>query len=443
MITISGNISINNPTPSQISSILKGVSVANPLFFKLQRINRRASYAVPEFFVYGHYDKFHHILSLPRGVYERAITFFPDAPIADSTASPSLPDSWIPRLTLRDYQKDPYAKLIKALTSRRYGLGFFSTGYGKTYLSLKVIADLKTTALIVTPLKNLSSQFATDIQKLTGQKPGTLKSPKPITVTTIQGLQSALKKNPKLTLDFGFLVVDEAHLFVSHARMKALMAVNCRYSLALTGTPMRSDDDGRTDAIQIIHGPILAEGKLPQKLPTVEQRYTGASIAMSEYYGDMVEDMVTNLGRTTKIAEEAITLANQGRRVLILTKRIKHAKDFEDLIPGAIRVASDTSSATKRAELLDKLRSGGIDFQVLVGTSALLSTGVDIPSLDTLILAGDFKSNVVLQQAGGRILRLFDKKKDPVIIDYVDELNPIFLSQAKKRRSAYRKLQWI
>jgi superfamily II DNA or RNA helicase len=72
----------------------------------------------------------------------------------------------------------------------------------------------------------------------------------------------------------------------------------------------------------------------------------------------------------------------------------------------------------------------------------MLSTGTDIPALDTLIFAGDLRSDVLQEQSAGRILRLFRDKQHPKIIDFVDNKTGILNHQGKARIRWYKKQGW-
>jgi superfamily II DNA or RNA helicase len=72
--------------------------------------------------------------------------------------------------------------------------------------------------------------------------------------------------------------------------------------------------------------------------------------------------------------------------------------------------------------------------QIIIGTYSLAHEGLDIPSLDTIILATP-KSNII--QAVGRILReTTGKLNEPYVIDVVDHWGPIQY-QFRKRKKYY------
>jgi superfamily II DNA or RNA helicase len=102
------------------------------------------------------------------------------------------------------------------------------------------------------------------------------------------------------------------------------------------------------------------------------------------------------------------------------------------------------NSDEKREARKDKMNRLKIssDYKVVFGTFSILSTGTDIPSADMLLIAGDLKSSVLARQSVGRILRIFEGKPNPVIIDIYDTGNPIFRRQGKLRQQLYSKLGW-
>jgi predicted helicase len=78
--------------------------------------------------------------------------------------------------------------------------------------------------------------------------------------------------------------------------------------------------------------------------------------------------------------------------------------------------------------------------KVVLGTYAFSSEGLDIASLDTLVMASP-KSDVV--QIVGRILRKQDAEYPPLVIDIVDPAYPTFAAQAKKRKAYYKSCAYI
>jgi superfamily II DNA or RNA helicase len=132
----------------------------------------------------------------------------------------------------------------------------------------------------------------------------------------------------------------------------------------------------------------------------------------------------------------------------VLTKRTKHYEKLFSLLgerPGTFMIKSKLSAADTKVkdELLEKLRTGSTDFNVILGTFSLLSTGINIPALDTIVLAGDLKSSVLTTQAVGRCLRVMLNKPNVRIIDIVDSNNRMFYRQYLERKKFYSSQGWL
>lgn len=91
----------------------------------------------------------------------------------------------------------------------------------------------------------------------------------------------------------------------------------------------------------------------------------------------------------------------------------------------------------RRKSKLDQIKAG--HFQVLIATGQLLGEGIDLPQLDTLILAFPFSFSGKLIQYIGRIER---STTDRTIYDYRD-IHILHLEQMfKKRKTHYNKRGW-
>jgi superfamily II DNA or RNA helicase len=79
--------------------------------------------------------------------------------------------------------------------------------------------------------------------------------------------------------------------------------------------------------------------------------------------------------------------------------------------------------------------------KVLCASFGTTSTGVSIKNLHYLIMADSFKSEQIIIQSIGRLLRLFDGKEKAVIFDLVDvfseKLDNILYGHYKERKKFY------
>jgi superfamily II DNA or RNA helicase len=245
---------------------------------------------------------------------------------------------------------------------------------------------------------------------------------------------------------FGTVLVDECHHMSAEVFSRALHRVNFRYSLGLSATLQRSD--GLSHVFQWFLGGVAYRTRRPRE--TVEVvvrafRSDDPSYAQEIYiFGKQLNTarMITNLcgfvPRTNAIADWILESISErpGSKVLVLSERRSHLKEIEQ----AVRNNDPTGEITtgfyvggmKQQDL--KITEGK---RVVFGTFAMAAEGMDIPALDTLVLASP-KSEI--EQPVGRILRVKpdERTRVPRVIDVADGFS-VFRAQAAKRAKYYRK----
>ena len=127
----------------------------------------------------------------------------------------------------------------------------------------------------------------------------------------------------------------------------------------------------------------------------------------------------------------------ENRNIIVLTERRSHC---ENLLKMLKKVSSEPMGLYMGGMKQNVLKENEDKCRVLFATYSLAHEGLDIPKLDTLVLATS-KSDVV--QSCGRILRESGiKKNNPVIYDIVDNWGPM-VGQSKKRKTFYNKSKFI
>jgi superfamily II DNA or RNA helicase len=139
-------------------------------------------------------------------------------------------------------------------------------------------------------------------------------------------------------------------------------------------------------------------------------------------------NIVTELeARNELIVETAREAFDEGRRVLILTDRREHCFYLQN------KLSSNSAlyiGGMKEADLAKSAES-----PIVIATFQLAHEGLDIPVLDTVILATP-KSDI--KQSIGRIMReTAGKLNDPLIFDIVDNWS-VFFAMYRKRLKVYR-----
>lgn len=443
-IVIGNKIYIENCQPEFKTKIKKALTLPNPQWYTLQRMgNSKALYGVPKSFIY--YEEKDGWLIIGRGLETRIkdycmATGLPYKPEYKQTDNP-LSEPLNGEVTLRDYQEEPY---LEAFYKFHVGILQLGTGFGKTVISCKLIKDHGQSAIILTHRGHILSQFKDEFKKWYNYDVGVIQGNnidvKDITVAMVQSLTSKPELLDQIKERFGLLVVDECHTFITEKRLKVIQSFNPKYLYGLSATPFRTDQQDR--AIHFTFGDVLASGDLPRTPPKINIINSETPIEYGEYH-DMVEAMVTNDKRNDMIARLVDEQVKEDRKVLVLTKRIDHYERISEKLKSKdIHTINSSDKQEDRNEMLAKMREGKMNFKVLLGTFPMLSTGTDIPQLDTLVFAGDLKSSVLTQQSAGRILRLFDGKKEPLIIDVIDSKNKVFTRQAKHRLNFYKEQEW-
>ena len=118
------------------------------------------------------------------------------------------------------------------------------------------------------------------------------------------------------------------------------------------------------------------------------------------------------------------------RRILILSERRKHLEDMGTHLDKHNVEYGFYWGGVKQAQLDQAAQK-----QVVLGTYHMASEGMDIPWLNTVVLASP-KSDV--KQSVGRILRKNDHEVVPTIIDFVDTSFPCFSRTLNVRKRFYK-----
>jgi superfamily II DNA or RNA helicase len=143
--------------------------------------------------------------------------------------------------------------------------------------------------------------------------------------------------------------------------------------------------------------------------------------------------------RNQKILDRILQACYDGRQILVLSDRVDHCIWLADSLKSHTIVAEPlVGKMTKkqRAEVLE--RANNRQIQVVCATT-VADEGLDLPSLDTVVLTTPTKALGRIQQRIGRVMRPHPQKKDPIVIDCVDD-NGAMHGLARKRQKLYTKL---
>ena len=316
-------------------------------------------------------------------------------------------------------------------------------GAGKTNTAIAIALELGLKTAILCHQNFLMNQWRDRLQEFVkgGVKVGRLQQGTANTegadfvVCSIQSLLS--RDYPSECLDFGLVIIDEAHHIAAPSFSRVLRKLNYQYSLGLTATPNRKDK--LEEVIYYITGyPCY---KLdPPKRPHVQVNmitYSGGTEKIVTYKNGVIgmSTMITTLSkdrRRNKVLLKVIRAMRMGtRKGLLLSDRVDHLRvlhkelgpETSAIICGSVN--TDPSPDKKSAPVFNKF--------ITLSTFHQFSEAVDFPG-DFIILATPHSR---VEQCTGRILR-GRNTTTPVIIDMIDPFS-VFKYMAIKRGVYYKK----
>lgn len=116
---------------------------------------------------------------------------------------------------------------------------------------------------------------------------------------------------------------------------------------------------------------------------------------------------------------------------------IKHPKSGKETTVRVkeVEMLSGNDDALKRAAVFEAVKRGICRCLV---ASTIADEGLDLPILDTLILAGGGKSSTRAFQRVGRVLRLHENKEKAVVFDFID-YTPMLRRHSRERQKYYER----
>lgn len=228
----------------------------------------------------------------------------------------------------------------------------------------------------------------------------------------------------RLYPDADLIVIDEAHLATSESYIEFLSHYPKAFMLPVTATPFATKP--LTHCAEKIVSPIsmqeltdqgflvpakfyapvepnLSGIKIDSRTKDYNQKELGLAVDKPKLVGDIVENW---------------KLFGSKRRTVCFAANIKHSRHISEQFNSAgiraIHCDADSSDAY-REHCISLLERGDISVLTNVG---IFSLGVDIPSVECLILARPTKSLILYIQQVGRGLRPFENKTNCIVIDH-------------------------
>lgn len=238
--------------------------------------------------------------------------------------------------------------------------------------------------------------------------------------------------------DFDYLIIDEAHRTGAAGYRAILDYFKPKFVLGMTATPSRTDG---YDVYSLFNHVIAYR-------ITLQDALENDMLAPFHYFGiadleidDEACDDVALFGKLTSEARldhvirkiEEYTVEKSHRKGLVFCSRNEEASFFarafsERGLPST--AISGSSSDAERDEAIRQLEQGELEYIFSVD---IMNEGVDIPSLNQIIMLRKTESAIVFVQQLGRGLRKHEEKEYTLVLDFIGNyqrnyLVPIALS---------------
>src|SRR5210317_1301306 len=323
---------------------------------------------------------------------------------------------------LRDatHQNEAHAAALKA----GHGVLSLPCGYGKTTVSLAIACKLGYRTMIVVHKQFLADQWRERIQQFCpGATIGVVQqNKKEVECDFVIAMLQSLSLKEYSFSDFdsiGTVIVDEAHHICAKVFSQSLFKMCPRHIFGLSATPVRKD--GLSKVLHWFMGPTFfaVERQNQEQVEVFSVQYEcpmfknpppctrNGQLSLVNMITELVEHRDRN-----KMLVSLVKKASQGtRQLLVLSDRRQHCEFLHQCFPkssglymGGMKEADLEASSKKK---------------IIFATFSQAHEGLDIPTLDTVILATP-KSDI--QQSIGRVMReTKGKKNNPHIYDINDQ----------------------
>lgn len=329
---------------------------------------------------------------------------------------------------------------LSAALQAGHGILSLPCGYGKTTVSLAIACALGYRTMIVVHKQFLADQWKDRIHQFCpGATIGIVQQDKKeVHCDFVIAMLQSLSLKEYTFSDFesiGTLIVDEAHHICAKVFSQSLFKLCPKHIFGLSATPERKD--GLTKVLHWFMGPTFfaVERKNQEQVEVFPVMFDSAhytnpppsmrngKISMPNMITHVVEDPQRN-----RMLVELVKKASGGtRQLLVLSDRRLHCELLHSHFP---RTSGLYMGGMKESALKESSEK-----KIIFATFSQAHEGLDIPSLDTVILASP-KSDIT--QSIGRIMReTVGKKNNPHIYDVHDPWS-IFTAMYFKRLKVYR-----
>lgn len=333
--------------------------------------------------------------------------------------------------------KSHQEEALKALADMRnknetIALLFHATGTGKTVTAVSDAKSVRRRTLFLAHTHELVEQAATTFEELwpeatVGRYMDFVKqSDCDVVCGSIQSV--ALNLESFEDTAFGYLIIDEAHHASADTYQKVLAYFKPHFTLGLTATPERTDDN--TIILDIFKNTahkldIKTAVEIGELVP-VRCIRIHTNIDLTKVRFNSVQYNIRDLESKIYVPERNKLIVDTWlgyariKRTVVFCASVKHAEQIAELFRAEGITAYAVSGGMKsseRKEYLTKFEIGEIN---VLCACDLLNEGWNCPETEVLFMARPTMSKVLYTQQLGRGMRTAEGKESLMVFDFVD-----------------------
>jgi DNA repair protein RadD len=338
----------------------------------------------------------------------------------------------------REYQTAAIDGLRESLRSgKKRPLLCLPTGGGKSVIFGKMIESIVKngkTVLWIVHRRNLVFQMRDSLLEHFGIDSGIImagvesETDKKVQLCTIQSYGRRLDLEAlyynRFFINADVVMIDEAHRSVSPTFKSVLKLYSEKIIIGCTATPMRADGRGLGEVFDDIVD-VIGVSELTKQGYLCPVRYfvpksidlDGVKMSMGDYQVKSLAQKTNQKKLIGDIVENWLKIA-ENRKTIVFCVNVAHSLAVcEEFKRAGVKAAhlSAKSNDDERDEVFKKMEQGDITVITNVG---LYQEGLDVPSLECIVMARPTKSLGLYRQCGGRGLRPEKGKENLLFLDH-------------------------
>lgn len=321
-----------------------------------------------------------------------------------------------------------------------------ATGTGKTILAALAVREIQPERLLfVVHREQILDKARTEFQRVLEASPDnfgkfvgqTRQIDREYVFSTIQTLSKPETLESIDPEHFDFIIIDEVHRAGAKSYQRIINHFTPERLLGLTATPERTDG---FNIFELFDFNVPYEIRLQEALEEnmlVPFNYFGVTDFIDEH-GETVEKTsrlarLTNPDRLNHLLEKIELYGHKSNvRGLMFCSSTEEARELSSLLnQRAVNgrelrtyVLTGDSSMIEREDTVAKLERGELDYILTVD---IFNEGIDIPSVNQVVLLRSTQSSIIFTQQLGRGLRKHKNKDHLRVIDFIGNYSNNFL----------------